>query len=40
MASTMAAPKRLKGARYTPVAKRNDRPDGIAFLLSQLPAAF
>jgi len=30
-------PKRSKGARYTPVAKRNDRPDGIAFLLRNFP---
>ena len=30
-------PKRLRGARYTPVAKRNDRPDGIAFLLRTYP---
>ncbi len=37
MANTMATPKRLKGARYTPVAKRNDRPDGIAFLLRNYP---
>jgi hypothetical protein len=29
--------KRNKGARYTPVAKRNDRPDGIAFLLRNYP---
>jgi uncharacterized protein len=29
------APK--KNARYTPVAKRNDRPDGIAFLLRNYP---
>ena len=36
-ASTMPAPKRLKGARYTPVAKRNDRPDAIAFLLRNYP---
>jgi len=28
---------RGKGARYTPVAKRNDRPDGIAFLLRNYP---
>ncbi len=35
--STMPAPKRLKGARYTPVAKRNDRPNGIAFLLRNYP---
>ena len=26
-----------RGARYTPVAKRNDRPDGIAFLLRNYP---
>ena len=30
-------PKRAKGSRYTPVAKRNDRPDGIAFLLRNYP---
>ena len=29
--------KRNKGSRYTPVAKRNDRPDGIAFLLRNYP---
>ena len=29
--------KRSKGARYTPVAKRNDRPDAIAFLLRNYP---
>jgi hypothetical protein len=34
---TMAQPKRGRGARYTPVAKRNDRPDGIAFLLRNYP---
>ena len=28
---------RGKGARYTPVAKRNDRPDAIAFLLRSYP---
>lgn len=28
---------RGKGARYTPVAKRNDRPDGIAYLLRNYP---
>ncbi len=27
-----------KGARYTPVSKRNDRPDGIAWLLRNHPA--
>ena len=37
LASTFALPKRSKGARYTPVAKRNDRPDGIAFLLRNYP---
>ena len=35
--STMPAPKRLRGARYTPVAKRNDRPDAIAFVLRNFP---
>jgi len=35
--SAMPVPKRSKGARYTPVAKRNDRPDGIAFLLRNYP---
>ena len=29
--------KRPRGARYTPVAKRNDRPDAIAFLLRNYP---
>ncbi|KXV35095.1 cytoplasmic protein [Gluconobacter thailandicus] len=29
--------RRAKGARYTPVAKRNDRPDAIAFILRQFP---
>jgi len=29
--------KRSKGARYTPVAKRNDRPDAIAFVLRTYP---
>ncbi|PYD76647.1 DUF1013 domain-containing protein [Novacetimonas pomaceti] len=29
--------RRSKGARYTPVAKRNDRPDAIAFLLRNFP---
>lgn len=29
--------RRSKGARYTPVARRNDRPDGIAFLLRNYP---
>ena len=35
--TTSPLPKRLKGARYTPVAKRNDRPDGIAYLLRSYP---
>ncbi len=35
--TTNPLPKRHKGARYTPVAKRNDRPDGIAFLLRNFP---
>ena len=29
--------KKPKGGRYTPVAKRNDRPDAIAFLLRSYP---
>jgi hypothetical protein len=37
MPSTIQLPKRGRGARYTPVAKRNDRPDGIAFLLRNFP---
>ncbi len=36
-ASTIVLPKKHRGARYTPVAKRNDRPDGIAFLLRNYP---
>ena len=35
--TTLPGPKRLRGARYTPVAKRNDRPDGIAYLLRNYP---
>jgi hypothetical protein len=36
--SSIELPKmRGKGARYTPVAKRNDRPDGIAWLLRNYP---
>ena len=36
--SALPAPKsRSKGARYTPVAKRNDRPDGIAWILRNHP---
>lgn len=37
LVTSMPAPKRLRGARYTPVAKRNDRPDAIAFLLRNYP---
>ncbi|NPD67356.1 DUF1013 domain-containing protein [Lichenicola cladoniae] len=29
--------RRSRGARYTPVAKRNDRPDAIAFVLRNYP---
>lgn len=37
--STIVLPKqRAKGGRYTPVSKRNDRPDAIAFLLRNFPA--
>ena len=35
--TTLPGPKRQRGARYTPVAKRNDRPDGIAFLMRNYP---
>lgn len=35
--TALPMPKRLRGARYTPVAKRNDRPDAIAFLLRNYP---
>jgi hypothetical protein len=36
--SSIVLPKpRGKGARYTPVSKRNDRPDAIAFLLRNYP---
>ena len=31
------AAKKTRGARYTPVAKRNDRPDAIAFVLRNFP---
>ncbi|MGC8475114.1 MAG: DUF1013 domain-containing protein [Acetobacteraceae bacterium] len=34
---TLPPPKRGRGARYTPVAKRNDRPDAIAFMLRNYP---
>jgi hypothetical protein len=36
--ATIPLPKaRNKGARYTPVSKRQDRPDGIAWLLKNYP---
>src|SRR5277367_7133738 len=35
--TALPLPKRLRGSRYTPVAKRNDRPDAIAFLLRNYP---
>jgi hypothetical protein len=35
--TTLPGPKRQRGARYTPVAKRNDRPDAIAFVLRNFP---
>lgn len=35
--SNLPAPKRLRGSRYTPVSKRNDRPDAIAFVLRNYP---
>jgi len=35
--TALPQPKRLRGSRYTPVAKRNDRPDAIAFLLRNYP---
>jgi hypothetical protein len=31
------AQKKARGGRYTPVAKRNDRPDAIAFVLRNFP---
>ena len=38
LANALPVPKaRGKGARYTPVSKRNDRPDGIAWLLRNHP---
>lgn len=36
-ASGMYTVRRPKGARYTPISKRNDRPDAIAFLLRNYP---
>ncbi len=35
--SVLPVAKRSRGARYTPVAKRNDRPDGILYLLRNYP---
>lgn len=35
--SSLPGTKRSKGARYTPVAKRIDRPDAIAFVLRNFP---
>ena len=37
LAAPEAMHKKPKGGRYTPVAKRNDRPDAIAFLLRSYP---
>ncbi|MCB8880984.1 DUF1013 domain-containing protein [Acidisoma cellulosilytica] len=37
LASAVPATKKTRGGRYTPVAKRNDRPDAIAFLLRNYP---
>ena len=37
LASAVPATKKTRGGRYTPVAKRNDRPDAIAFLLRNFP---
>ncbi|NHN87621.1 DUF1013 domain-containing protein [Acetobacter conturbans] len=37
LSSNNPVKRRAKGARYTPVARRNDRPDGIAFLLRNFP---
>ena len=36
-ATALPIAKRSRGSRYTPVAKRNDRPDAIAFLLRNFP---
>ena len=33
LTTSLPGPKKQRGARYTPVAKRNDRPDASAFLL-------
>ena len=37
LTTSLPGPKKQRGARYTPVAKRNDRPDAIAFLLRNYP---
>lgn len=37
IATSNPVARRAKGARYTPVAKRHDRPDAIAFVLKQFP---
>ena len=37
MPAAEAQAKKQKGGRYTPVAKRNDRPDAISFLLRNYP---
>jgi hypothetical protein len=37
LAAAIPPQKKHRGARYTPVAKRNDRPDAIAFLLRNYP---
>ncbi len=37
LTTSLPGPKKQRGARYTPVAKRNDRPDAIAFVLRNYP---
>ncbi len=37
LAANNPVTRRSRGARYTPVAKRNDRPDAIAFVLRNYP---
>ena len=37
LAASNPVTRRSRGARYTPVAKRNDRPDAIAFVLRNYP---
>ena len=37
LSATNPVTRRSRGARYTPVAKRNDRPDAIAFVLRNYP---